>query len=88
MKAFEDEELKEKLDYLDLNLKRLPKFLKDATVPNFNISALSNDRDLRVYKFVPIDKIEILFTPYLRSDNIKKKYSEAVPLKFFLNYFI
>lgn len=86
MKAFEDEELKEKLEYLDLNLKRLPKFLKDSTVPNFKISGLSNDKDLRVYKFVPIDKIEILFTPYLRSDSIKKKYSEAVPLKCFLNY--
>ena len=85
MKAFEDEELKEKLDYLDLNLKKIPKFLKDATVPSFNISGLSNDKDLKVYKFVPIDKIEILFTPYLRSDNIKKKYAEAVPLKFFLN---
>ena len=85
MKAFEDEELKEKLDYLDLNLKKIPKFIKDATVPSFNISGLSNDKDLKVYKFVPIDKIEILFTPYLRSDNIKKKYSEAVSLKFFLN---
>ena len=85
MKFFEDDELKEKLDFLNLNLKKLPKFLRDASVPSFNTSGLSSDKDLKIYKFIPIDQIEILFTPCLRSDNIKKKYSEAVPLKFFLN---
>ena len=83
---FEDEELNEKLDFLGLNIKKVPKFLKDLITPSFNISGLSNDKDLKVYKFIPIDQIEILLTPCLRSDDIKKKYSEALPLKFFLNY--
>lgn len=86
MKSFEDDELKEKLDFLGLNIKKIPKFLKDAITPSFNISSLGDDKDLKVYKFIPIDQIEILLTPCLRSDDIKKKYSEAMPLKFFLNY--
>ena len=85
MKFVEDDELNEKLEFLNLNLKKLPKFLRDVDVPSFKTNGLSNDKDLKVYKFIPVDQIEILFTPCLRSDNIKKKYSEAVPLKFFLN---
>lgn len=80
----ENDELQEKLDFLGLKLQKLPKFITDATVPSFNISRLNNDKDLKVYKFVPIDEIEILLTPCLRSDNIKTKYSEAFPLKAFL----
>lgn len=85
MKKIENEELQEKLDFLGLNLEKLPKFITDCEIPSFNTSRLNNDKDLKVYKFVPIDQIEILLTPTLRSDNIKQKYSESLPLKFFLN---
>ena len=85
VKKIENEELQEKLDFLGLSLEKLPKFISDAEVPNFNVSRINNDKDLKVYKFIPIDKIEILLTPALRSDPIKTKYAEAVPLKFFLN---
>lgn len=85
MKKVESDELQEKLDYLGLKLEKLPKIITESSVPSFNISRLSNDKDLKVYKFVPIDEIEILLTPCLRSDDIKKKYAEAMPLKYFLN---
>lgn len=86
MVKLKDDELQEKFELLGLNLNKLPKFIKDAVVPTFNISRLNNDKDLKVYKFVPISEIEILLTPHLRSDDIKKKYSEAMPLKNYLNY--
>lgn len=85
MKKIENDDLHENLDFLGLNLSKLPKFIKESTPPTFNTSRLNNDKDLKVYKFVPINQIEILLTPCLRSDNIKKKYAEAMPLKFFLN---
>ena len=85
MKKIGNDELQENLDFLGLNLSKLPKFIKEATVPTFNVSRLNNDKDLKVYKFVPINEIEILLTPCLRSDPIKQKYAEAIPLKFFLN---
>jgi len=85
LKRIEIDELQQNLDWLGLKISKLPKFIKDSTMPSFNISRLNNDKDLKVYKFVPIEDIEILLTPTLRSDDIKKKYSEAMPLKFFLN---
>lgn len=85
MKKVESGELLEKLDFLGLSLDKLPKFITDSNVPNFNVSRLNNDKDLKVYRFVPINQIEILLTPCLRSDNIQKKYAEAMPLKLFLN---
>lgn len=85
MKKVESDELQEKLKFLDLNLEKLPKFITESVAPLFSASRLNNDKDLKVYKYVPIDQIEILLTPNLRGDNIKKKYSEALPLKYFLN---
>lgn len=78
-------DLTNKLEFLGLNLENIPEYLKDFSPLNFNTSRLNNDKDHRVYRFVPIDKIEILITPCLRGDDIKKKYSEAVPLGKFLN---
>jgi hypothetical protein len=78
-------DLTSKLDFLGLDLENIPEFLKDFSPLNFNTSRLNNDKDHRVYRYVPIDEIEILITPSLRSDDIKKKYSEAVPLGKFFN---
>ena len=78
------EDLKEKLDYLNLDLENIPECLTTFSALNFNTSRLNNVKDHKVYKFVPIDKIDILLTPCLREDSVKKKYSKAVPLYKFL----
>ncbi len=78
------EDLKEKLDYLNLDLENIPECLTTFNALNFNTSRLNNDKDHKVYKFVPINQIDILLTPCLREDPIKKKYSKAVPLYKFL----
>lgn len=84
-KSASNGDLETKLDFLGLDLDKVPEFLKDFSPLNFNTSRLNNDKDHRVYRYVPIDEIEILVTPCLRSDDIKKKYSEAVPLGRFFN---
>ena len=84
-KSANNGDLETKLDFLGLDLDKVPEFLKDFSPLNFNTSRLNNDKDHRVYRYVPIDKIEILITPCLRSDDIKKKYSESVPLGRFFN---
>ena len=78
-------DLAEKLKFLGLDLENIPEYLKDFKPLNFNISRMNNDKDHRVYRYVPIDQIEILLTPCLRTDNINDKYSKAVPLGRFLN---
>ena len=78
-------DLTEKLKFLGLDLEDIPEYLKDFTPLNFNISRMNNDKDHKVYRYVPVDKIEILLTPCLRSDSINDKYSKAIPLGKFLN---
>lgn len=69
-----------KLDYLGLDLDNINSTLYDFNPLNFNVSRLNNDKDHRVFRFIPIDKIEILLTPSLRSDPVREKYSKAEPL--------
>lgn len=73
-------DLQKKLKYLNLDLDDIPDNLTEFKPLNFNVSRLNNDRDHRIYRFVPIDKIEIMITPCLRTDPLKDKYSKAVPL--------
>ena len=72
--------VQKKLKYLNLDLDDIPDNLTEFKPLNFNVSRLNNDRDHRIYRFVPIDKIEIMITPCLRTDPLKDKYSKAVPL--------
>ena len=73
-----------KLDYLGLNLENINTALYDFNPLNFNVSRLNNDKDHKVFRFIPIDKIEILLTPSLRSDSVREKYSKAEPLRNYL----
>ena len=74
-----------KLKFLGLDIENVPEYLKDFSPLEFNISRLNNDKEHRVYRYIPIDKIQILLSPCLRSDDIREKYSKAVPLGKFLN---
>lgn len=78
-------ELKSKLQYLKLDLEKLPEVLTNFEPINFNVSRLNNDKDHRIFRFVPIDKIEILLTPALRTDPLREKYSKAMPLYKYLS---
>ena len=80
----EVDDLIQKLNYLGLDLENVPKFLYDFQPLEFNLSRLNNDKDHKVFKFVPIDKIDILLTPCLRNDTIREKYSKAYPLGSYL----
>ncbi len=73
-------DLQKKLNYLNLDLNHIPDEILDFAPLNFNVSRLNSDKDHRVFRFVPIDKIDILITPCLRTDPLKEKYSKAMPL--------
>ena len=75
-----DNNLTSKLEYLGLDLNNIPEYLYDFHPLEFNVSRLNNDREHKVFKFVPIEKIEILLTPHLRSDSIREKYNNSLPL--------
>lgn len=77
-------DLQKKLRYLNLDLEDVPEEITEFKPLNFNVSRLSNDKDHRVFRYVPVDKIDILFTPYLRTDDLRDKYSKAIPLYKFI----
>ena len=79
-----NDDLASKLKYIKLDLDEIPEAITNFNPLNFSVSRLNNDKDHRVFKFIPIDKIEILLTPSLRSDSLKQKYSNALPLKEYL----
>ena len=78
-------DLTAKLKYLDLDLNNIPACLYDFQPLEFNVSRLNSDKDHKVFRFVPIDKIEILLTPCLRSDSVREKYSNSLPLGRYLS---
>ena len=78
-------EIREKLKYLNLDLDNVPEQILRYEPLNFATSRLNNDKAHRVFKFIPIDQIEILLTPCLRGDSVSQKYSKALPLKQYLN---
>ena len=79
------DDLLNKLKYLGLDLENIPESLKYYEPIDFNITRSNNDKDYKVFKHVPIDKIDILLTPTLRSDSVKTKYSNSSPLITYLD---
>lgn len=72
--------IEEKLEYIGLDLNNIPKFLKEFKTLDFRLSKLKEDNKHLVYKYVPIDKIQILITPKNRLDDLSEKYAKAAPI--------
>lgn len=76
---------KKNLEYLGLNLDKIPKALLDFEPLGFSPSNTYNDNEHKIFKYVPINQIYILLTPKNRLDDIKEKYNEAKPISAYLN---
>lgn len=73
-------DIKNKLDFIGLNLDKIPNKYKKYEPLEFHASRSFEDDLYRVYKYVPINEIEILLTPTHRKDSLHEKYSKASPL--------
>ena len=72
--AEDKEKLKEKLEYIGLNLEKIPKFLTEFTPFSFRPLKSYNDTTYKVYKYIDVNNIEILLTPTDRLTNLNEKY--------------
>lgn len=79
------EELKEKLDYLGLNLERLPKILKEFEPFSFRPYKSYDDTSYKVYKHINLKDIQILLTPTDRLTDLNQKYKLAQPVNIYLD---
>ena len=83
--AEDKEKLKEKLEYIGLNLERVPTFLKEFTPFSFRPLKSYDNISYKVYKYVDVADIEILLTPTDRLTNLSESYKLAMPIGRYLD---
>lgn len=79
------ESIEEKLEYLGLNLEKIPASIKKFEPLEFRIPKFYDEKQYRQYRYVPIKDIQILLSPTNRLDEIEEKYKKASPLADYLD---
>lgn len=69
--------IEEKLDYIGLDFNNIPEFLKITENLDFRSEKVYSEETYRVYKYVPINNIEIIFTRANRMNSLQEKYKNA-----------
>lgn len=77
--------IEEKLEYLGLNLTKIPASLKKVEPLNFRVPKFYEEKQYRQYRYIPIKEIQILLSPTSRLDDIQEKYGKARPLADYLD---
>ena len=75
-----NETIKEKLEYLGLDLEKIPKSIKQFENLEFRVPKFYDENQYKQYRYVPIKDIQILLSPTNRLDEIEEKYKKASPL--------
>ncbi len=74
-----------KLEYIGLNLAKIPDFLKKTKKIDYRPAKNIEENKYRVYKYIPISKIKILLTPCNRLNTITEKYKESKSIADYLD---
>ena len=77
--------IKEKLEYLGLDLNNIPKEITNFHPLEFRIPKFYDEKQYRQYRYIPIKNIQILLSPTNRLDEIEEKYKKAKPLAEYLD---
>ena len=80
-----EDKIKEKLEYIQLNLEKLPKFLKEFHPFSYRPSKTYDDISYKVYKYIDVTSIQILLTPTDRLTSLSQKYQQAYPIASYLD---
>ncbi|MCI8621545.1 MAG: hypothetical protein HFJ50_07590 [Clostridia bacterium] len=65
--------IKDKLEYLDLDLNNIPKILLEDINSEIRVARNYEEKKYKVYKYVPISKIKILLTKANRLNSLRRK---------------
>lgn len=74
------DEIKEKLDYLGIDLENVKEQINEFEDLKFRIPKFYDEKQYRQYRFIPIKDIQILLSPTNRMDDLEEKYKKASPL--------
>ena len=78
------EEITEKLQYIGLDLNNIPDFLINTDTMDFRPERTYSDKTFKVYKYIPINDIQIVITKANKDDSIQDKYNNASLIKKYL----
>ncbi len=81
----QNENIKEKLEYIGLDLAKIPKEIKKYKPLEFRIPKFYKENQYRQYRYIPVKNIQILLSPTNRLDDIEEKYKKAKPLNEYLD---
>ena len=79
------EEIKEKLEYLGLNLEDAKNQFENYEPLKFRVPKFYDEKQYRQYRYIPIKEIQILLTPTNRLDDVQEKYKKASPISEYLD---
>ena len=74
------ESIEEKLEYLGLNLEKIPASIKKFEPLEFRVPKFYDEKQYRQYRYISVKDIQILLSPTNRLDEIEEKYKKASPL--------
>lgn len=80
------ESIEEKLEYIGLNLEKIPASVKKFEPLEFRVPKFYDEKQYRQYRYIPIKEIQILLSPTNRLDEIQEKYKKASPLADYLDH--
>lgn len=73
------------LEYIGLDLNKIPTFLTKQKKLEYQLRKSMEDNNYKVYRYIPISKIQILLTPCNRLNTIQEKYSKASSISDYLD---
>ena len=81
----ENVNLTNNLRYLGLDLNNIPSFLTSYNHLDYSVSRGYDDKTYKLYKYIPINKIQIMITDVYREDELKDRYNRASPIITYIN---
>ena len=77
--------IKEKLEYLGLNLEKVPKTLIETEELEFRVPKFYDESQYKQYRYIDVKDVQILLTPTNRLEDLEEKYKKSSPLSEFLD---
>ncbi len=74
-----------KLEYLGLDLDKIPQKLKKFEALEYRIPRFYDEKQYRQYRYIDIKDIQILLSPTNRLDDLSEKYKKARPIYEYLD---
>ena len=82
----ENNNIKDNLKYIGLNLNNIPEFLLEYKDVDFKPSkTIIEENTFKIYRHINIKDIKILITPKNRLNSISEKYINALPINMYLD---